>query len=112
MAFENSNDWKEFLQLESEETPASPFVVKRIVKRDGSIEKYDRWKIASAIGRAVAAVQGMEDKELTERLTEKTEDKPPAMFVAAMKNLAMEHLLWGVFFIVAYPVGKGKGICC
>ena len=75
MAFENSNDWKEFLQLESEETPASPFVVKRIVKRDGSIEKYDRWKIASAIGRAVAAVQGMEDKELTERLTEKTEDK-------------------------------------
>ena len=75
MAFENSNDWKEFLQLESEETPAAPFVVKRIVKRDGSIEKYDRWKIASAIGRAVAAVQGMEDKELTERLTEKTEDK-------------------------------------
>ena len=75
MAFENTNDWKEFLQLEPEETPAAPFVVKRIVKRDGSIEKYDRWKIASAIGRAVAAVQGMEDKELTERLTEKTEDK-------------------------------------
>jgi len=74
MAFENSNDWKEFLHLESEETPAAPFVVKRIVKRDGSIEKYDRWKIASAISRAVSAVQGMEDKELTERLTEKTED--------------------------------------
>ena len=76
MALGNTNDWKEFLHLESEEdSTASTFVVKRIVKRDGSIEKYDRWKIASAISRAVSAVQGMEDKDLTEKLTEKTEDK-------------------------------------
>ena len=76
MALEKkSNDWKEFLELESAEVPETPFVVKRIVKRDGSIEKYDRYKIASAIGRAVSAVQGMEDKDLTDRLTEKTEEK-------------------------------------
>ncbi|MCQ2603643.1 MAG: ribonucleoside triphosphate reductase [Spirochaetia bacterium] len=75
MAFENSNDWKEFLHLESDDVPETPFIVKRIVKRDGSIEKYDRWKIASAVSRAVSAVQGMEDKELTETLTSKIEDK-------------------------------------
>ena len=44
------SNWKEFLGVREPLGESSG--VKRIVKRDGRIEKYDRWKIASAIGRA------------------------------------------------------------
>lgn len=65
-------DWKEFLNLdEKKDYP----VIRQIAKRDGKIEKYDRWRIASAINRAILSVKNTEDKELTEKLTDKTEEK-------------------------------------
>ena len=72
MTVKASNDWKAFLDLEDQ---GSKSVIQQIVKRDGKIEQYDRWKIASAISRAIIAVTGVEDKELTEKLTSRTEDK-------------------------------------
>ncbi|MBI9105816.1 MAG: ribonucleoside triphosphate reductase [Spirochaetales bacterium] len=48
-------------------------MIRQIVRRDGAIEKYDRWKIASAIGRAVSAARKSEDLELVELLTAKVE---------------------------------------
>ncbi|HAK45155.1 MAG TPA: ribonucleoside triphosphate reductase [Spirochaeta sp.] len=47
--------------------------MRQIVKRDGNTEKYDRWKIASAIGRAINAAKNCEDLELVESLTIKVE---------------------------------------
>ena len=60
MTVKASNDWKAFLDLEDQ---SSKSVIQQIVKRDGKIEQYDRWKIASAISRAIIAVTGVEDKE-------------------------------------------------
>ncbi|MDX9802164.1 MAG: ribonucleoside triphosphate reductase [Spirochaetia bacterium] len=50
-------------------------MIRQIAKRDGKIEKYDRWRIASAIGRAITSVGNQEDRQLTEDLTAKTEEK-------------------------------------
>ena len=72
MTLKTSNDWKAFLELEEQ---GSNGVIQQIVKRDGKVEQYDRWRIASAISRAIIAVTGEEDKELTEKLTARTEDK-------------------------------------
>ena len=72
MTLKTSNDWKAFLDLEEQ---GSSGVIQQIVKRDGKVEQYDRWRIASAISRAIIAVTGEEDKELTEKLTARTEDK-------------------------------------
>ncbi len=69
-----SNDWKAFLDLDNREMKDNK-ILQQIAKRDGKIEKYDRWRIASAISRAIIAVRGEDDRELTESLTEKTEDK-------------------------------------
>ena len=69
---QTENDWKDFLGVEQK--TAAENVVRQVVKRDGGIEKYDRWKIASAIGRAVAAVKKHEDLELTEKLTDQVEE--------------------------------------
>jgi ribonucleoside-triphosphate reductase len=68
---QTENDWKEFLGVEHK--PATENVIRQIVRRNGSIEKYDRWKIASAIGRAASAAKKKEDLELVEALTEKVE---------------------------------------
>ena len=54
--------------------PAEKAVVRQVIKRDGSIEKYNRWKIAAAINKAVAAVPGEEDKRFVEELTDKVEE--------------------------------------
>lgn len=69
---QTENDWKEFLGVEHK--PATANVIRQIVKRDGTIEKYDRWKIASAIGRAVTAAKKEEDLELVEKLTARAEE--------------------------------------
>ena len=50
-------------------------VVRRIIKRDGSVEAYRRSRIAGAIAKAVTAVHGAEDTQLVETLTEKVEEK-------------------------------------
>ncbi len=70
----NIGDWKEFLNLEEGKTENSA-MIRQIAKRDGKIEKYDRWRIASAIGRAITSVSNQEDTQLTEALTAKTEEK-------------------------------------
>jgi ribonucleoside-triphosphate reductase len=68
---QNENDWKEFLGVKHK--PAGQSVIRQVVKRDGTTEKYDRWKIASAIGRAISAGKNCEDLELVEELTAKVE---------------------------------------
>jgi len=43
--------------------------VRLVVKRNGTLEKYNREKISGAILKAVAAVRGGENSELAESLT-------------------------------------------
>ncbi len=50
-------------------------VVRRIIKRDGSVEPYRRSRIAGAIAKAVTAVKQAEDPQLVEALTDQVEDK-------------------------------------
>jgi len=67
------SNWKDFLGVREPLGESSG--VKRIVKRDGRIEKYDRWKIASAIGRAYSATGVKEMPEEVETLTARVEEK-------------------------------------
>ncbi len=53
-----------------------------IIKRDGTLEAYNRWKIAGAISRAVIVAKEVEDKDLIEKLTSRVEDS----LVDFMKN--------------------------
>ncbi|MFW5712749.1 MAG: ATP cone domain-containing protein, partial [Spirochaetota bacterium] len=50
-------------------------VVRRIIKRDGSVEPYRRSRIAGAIAKAVTAVKQAEDPQLVAALTDKVEEK-------------------------------------
>ena len=65
-------DWRGFLGL-GESVEAS--IVKQVIKRDGNLEKYNRWKIAGAIDKAVQETKGKEDKKLVEKLTDQAEKK-------------------------------------
>ena len=67
--------WEEFLGIESSEKPAAETVVRQVVKRNGRLEKYDRWKIAGAIGKAVRAVLKKEDLDFVEELTSQVEER-------------------------------------
>ena len=62
--------------------PKEAAVVRQVIKRDGGLEKYNRWKIAAAVSKAVVAVHGEEDKLLVEELTDKAEGR----LVKFMKN--------------------------
>ena len=68
----NVREWKEILDLKEEATST---IIRQVVKRDGKIEKYDRVRIANAIGKAIAHTKGKEDIELATNLTESTERK-------------------------------------
>lgn len=73
---EKSNDfksWHEFLGI-SKRDSSDDFIVKRVVKRDGQIEIYNRQKIFNAIKAASNAV-GVYDDKLVEHLTNCTEQK-------------------------------------
>lgn len=70
---QKTNDWEMFLG--HKKTKASEFPVKRIVKRDGEIIGYDRYKIASAISRAFEAALGVADPQKVEKLTSAVEKK-------------------------------------
>ncbi len=85
MNISSIGDWKEYLNLEDEGKGNPPFL-KQIAKRNGKIEKYDRWRIASAIGRAITSVRNTEDKALTESLTDKTEEKIREMMKSRHQN--------------------------
>ena len=66
------NDWTEFL---GNSVRPQPFAVRQIVKRDGSLEKYDRYKIAGAISKALQASGEDASSENVDFLTKKTEEK-------------------------------------
>ena len=66
------NDWREFL---GNSVRPQPFAVRQIVKRDGSLEKYDRYKIAGAISKALQASGEDASPETVGFLTKKTEEK-------------------------------------
>lgn len=66
------NDWTEFL---GNSVRPQPFAVRQIVKRDGSLEKYDRYKIAGAIFKALQASGEDASSETVDFLTKKTEEK-------------------------------------
>ena len=66
------NDWTEFL---GNSVRPQTFAVRQIVKRDGSLEKYDRYKIAGAISKALQASDEDASSETVDFLTKKTEEK-------------------------------------
>ena len=66
------NDWTEFL---GNSVRPQPFAVRQIIKRDGSLEKYDRYKIAGAISKALQASGEDASSETVDFLTKKTEEK-------------------------------------
>jgi ribonucleoside-triphosphate reductase (formate) len=82
-----SNYWEEFLGRGNKEEKDEP-VIRQIVKRNGTLERYDRWKIAGAIGKAVRAVNGEDDLELVEELTTKAEEKLKAFMKGRHVNSA------------------------
>ncbi|ORC33930.1 ribonucleoside triphosphate reductase [Marispirochaeta aestuarii] len=67
------NSWKDFLKEHHTDTEGHP--VRQIVKRDGAIEQYDRWRIASAISRAIQAARDRENMPLVEVLTARVEKR-------------------------------------
>ncbi|TFG61705.1 MAG: ribonucleoside triphosphate reductase [Spirochaetales bacterium] len=80
------NYWEELLG--GRETASENKVVRQVIKRDGRLEKYDRFKIASAISRAVLAVRSRENLELTERLTAAAEEKLKRFVAGRHRNSA------------------------
>ena len=70
-----TTDWKQFLGVEKGASDVSSFAVKRIIKRDGTIEKYSRTRIQEAIEKAVSAVEDSSGSELAEKLTVSVEEK-------------------------------------
>ena len=66
------NDWTEFL---GNSVRPQPFAVRQIVKRDGSLEKYDRYKIAGAISKALQASGEDASSETVDKQKKKTEEK-------------------------------------
>ena len=68
-----SIDWSEILGEKNISIPKSG--IKKIIRRDGTVETYKPEKIASAISKAIEAVRGVNDIELDKKLTELTEKK-------------------------------------
>ena len=74
MGNENSlTNWDEILKKKNKDKNEG-FIIKRVVKRNGQIEIYDRQKIYNAISGAADAV-GKKDLSLIEKLTLLTEKK-------------------------------------
>lgn len=59
-------DWKANLDLNKKQDDG---IIKRIIKRDGKVESYDRSRIFKAISKAVRAARGEENEDLQEKLT-------------------------------------------
>ncbi len=75
---ENNSDqsifpqWRSFLGSNDAEETKEFF--RQVVKRNGSIEKYDRSKIENAISKAIQAVTRIPDEEKAKLLTDKVEE--------------------------------------
>ncbi|HOV39732.1 MAG TPA: anaerobic ribonucleoside-triphosphate reductase, partial [Spirochaetales bacterium] len=68
-----SIQWLKSLNIIKEDLSASG--VRFVVKRNGTVEKYNREKILNAIHKAIRAVRSGEDMELAEKLTTQVEEK-------------------------------------
>ncbi len=68
-----SIDWNEILGDKKLTIPKTG--IKKIIRRDGTIDTYKPEKIANAISKAIEAVRGVNDPELDKRLTTLTEAK-------------------------------------
>lgn len=66
-------EWKSFLGTADDEETKT--FIKQVVKRNGSLEKYNRDKIKNAIGKAICAVETREDPERADNLTSSVEEK-------------------------------------
>ena len=64
--------WRTFL---GGDTADNRQFFRQVVKRNGSIEKYDRTKIENAIAKAIAAVGRISDTDKAKDLTDKVEEK-------------------------------------
>lgn len=64
--------WRNFLASNNAEETKGFF--RQVVKRNGSIEKYDRTKIEAAICKAIEATSRIPDEEKAKRLTDKVEE--------------------------------------
>ena len=64
--------WRTFL---GGDTADNRQFFRQVVKRNGSIEKYDRTKIENAIAKAIAAVGRISDADKAKELTDKVEEK-------------------------------------
>jgi len=68
-----SIDWSEILGDKKLNIPKPG--IKKIIKRDGTVDTYKPEKIANAISKAIEAVRGANDEALDKKLTELTEKK-------------------------------------
>ena len=82
----SETSWKDFLKEHHTAEGGGP--VRQIVKRDGKIEQYDRWRIASAISRAIQAARDHEDQALVDVLTAKVERRLVDFMAARHPNSA------------------------
>jgi ribonucleoside-triphosphate reductase len=80
--------WEVRFHSEKGEDAGGKTAVRRIVKRDGSIERYDRQRIAAAISAAVRAVRKQDDPELAERLTDRVEERLTEVMTGRHANSA------------------------
>ena len=64
--------WRNFLS--SGNSSENKEFFRQVVKRNGSIEKYDRSKIEDAISKAIEAVSRYPDEEKAKALTDKVEE--------------------------------------
>jgi ribonucleoside-triphosphate reductase (formate) len=80
-----SMDWHAYLGLGQSENAVW---LKSVVKRDGTLEPYNRWKIASAIEKAIQAATSESNRELVERLTDSVEKNLKAFMNSRHPNSA------------------------
>lgn len=76
---ENGQDYQSFFPqwrsfLGSSHDKETQGFLRQVVKRNGTIEKYDRKKIESAINKAIQAVTKIPDEEKAKALTDKVEE--------------------------------------
>lgn len=65
-------EWRSFLGTNGDGETAG--FLRKVVKRSGEIADYDRKKIERAIGKAVRAVEGRDNPDKAERLTDRVEE--------------------------------------
>jgi ribonucleoside-triphosphate reductase len=68
----NTTDWKQFLGT-GRKKDEPDLSVRRIIKRNGQVENYDRRRIKEAIGKAIIAVRGTANEILAEKITQDVE---------------------------------------